>query len=434
MTEARMPATDAGDDEDRTDPYPEYARLRDEAAVHRLDEFEGRIQSWLISRYHDVRAVLSDRRLSRNPRNMNDEVRRTGIPDTSTPLKRTMFNTDPPEHTRLRRLVSRAFTPRRIDEYMRPRIQEVTDELLDRVASEDVVDLMSALALPLPLTVICELIGVPAEDRDQFRAWFSPDIAPGSTKGTWDLSVEYFSRLVAERRATVRTDLPDDEQPDLVSVLIAARDEGQALTDPEILATLTLLLLAGHETTINLIASGMLALFQHPDQLRLLRERPELGPSAVEELLRYTNPIQRSSFLIPTGDIAVSGVTIPCGSLVTVGFASADRDPERFESPDRLDITRADNAHLAFGHGIHYCLGAPLARQEGQIVFGTLLRRFPGIALACPLSEVRWRPNGFQRGLAALPVRLGAASPTAADPSHGGRTRCPSSPSPPTSS
>jgi cytochrome P450 len=416
MTEARTAAETAGarDPGLREDPYAEYARLRGEAAVQRLDEYDGRIQSWFVTRYHDVRAVLADRRLSRSPRHMNDEVRSTGIPDTSTPLKRTMFNTDPPEHTRLRRLVSRAFTPRRIQERMGPRIQQITDELLDRVASEEVADLMSALALPLPLAVISELIGVPAEDRERFRSWFSPDIAPGSTKGTWDESVAYFADLLAARRATVRADLADDEQPDLVSVLIAARDEGQALTDHEILATLTLLLLAGHETTINLIASGLLALFEHPDQLRLLRDRPELGPQAVEELLRHTNPIQRSSYLFPTTDVGVGDVTIPCGSLVTVGFASANRDPERFEDPDRVDITRADNAHLAFGHGVHYCLGAPLARLEGQIVFGTLLRRFPDLALACPLSEVRWRPRGFQRGLAALPVRLRRTAPTAA--------------------
>jgi cytochrome P450 len=413
MTEARTEMVDAGDPGLRADPYPEYARLRSEAAVHRLDEHDGRIQSWFITRYHDVRAVLADKRLSRNPRNMNDEVRSTGIPDMSAPLKRTMFNTDPPEHTRLRRLVSRAFTPRRMEERMRPRIQQITDELLNRVASDEVVDLMSALALPLPLATIGELLGVPAEDRDQFHAWFSPDIAPGSTKGTWDVSVAYFADLVARRRPTVRTDLADDEQPDLVSVLIAARDEGRTMTHEEILATLTLLLLAGHETSINLIGSGLLALFEHPDQLRLLRERPELGPQAVEELLRYTNPFQRSSYLFPTTDICVGDATIPSGSLVSVGFASANRDPERFEVPDRVDITRADNAHLAFGHAVHYCPGASLARLEGQIVFGTLLRRFPDLTLACPLSEVRWRPQGFQRGLVALPVRLRGTAPTA---------------------
>jgi cytochrome P450 len=396
MTEATSAGVDMQEGGFGPDPYAEYARLRAEAPVHYIDDLDG-IRSWLISRYDDVRNGQVDTRLSKVP------------PGGSPPggsITRTLHNTDPPDHTRLRRLISRAFTPRRISERLRPRVQEITDELLDRVAMEDVVDLLPALAVPLPVIVICELIGVPVEDRGRFLAWFDPEAAPGARQGHWGEAMAYFSDLAARRRLAVRADLTEDEQPDLISVLIAARDEGDALSEEELSSTLTLLAVAGQESTLNLIASGMLALLENPDQLRLLRERPELGPSAVEELLRYTSPQQRSPWFA-TEDITIGGVTIPGGGLVSAGLASANRDPARFHDPERLDITRRENHHLAFGHGIHFCLGAPLARQEAQIAISTLLRRFPDIALACAPADVRWRPfDGFFRGLVALPVRF----------------------------
>src|SRR5215471_17916389 len=378
------------------DPYPGYARLRRQGPVCRVRDFMG-IESWLVGRYEDAREALTDRRLAKDALN-GSELYRALAGGADNPLGRNLLSTDPPDHTRLRGLISRAFTPRRIEERLRPRVQEITDQLLDRVASETEVDLVEALAFPLPVTVICELLGVPVADRDQFRAWSQTinstgpeDVRLGATQAL----AGYFSDLVGQRRPTVRADLPEDEQPDLVSVLIAARDQGDALSDVELIGTLMLLLIAGHETTVHLIASGMLALFKHPDQLRLLRDRPELWPSAVEELLRHTNPVQRATFRYATEDVEIGGVTVPEGGLVSVAIASGNRDEARFTDPDRLDVLREENHHLAFGHGIHFCLGAPLARQEGRIAFATLLRRFPDIALAVPPEQVHWRNSGL---------------------------------------
>jgi cytochrome P450 len=413
MDEATTAAVDIMVGEFNTDPYRAYARLRREAPVCRVRDFMG-IESWLIGRYEEARDALADRRLAKDALNGSDAYR-TMAGGADSPLSRNLLSTDPPDHTRLRGLISRAFTPRRIEERLRPRVQEITDELLDRVASETEVDLVEALAFPLPVTVICELLGVPVADREQFRAWSQTINSTGSEDVRLAASLAlagYFSDLVGERRTTVRADLPEDEQPDLVSVLIAARDGGDALNDVELIGTLMLLLIAGHETTVHLIANGMLALFQHPDQLRLLRERPELWPAAVEELLRYTNPAQRATFRYATEDVEIGGVAVPRGGLVSVAIASCNRDEGRFADPDRVDVLREDNHHLAFGHGIHFCLGAPLARQEGRIAFATLLRRFPDIALAVPPEQVPWRFSGLLNGPASLPVRLRPEGPT----------------------
>jgi len=415
-----MAGIDTGDERFRADPYPEYARLRGEARVHCIDDFDG-VLSWLVSRYDDVRDVLTDRRLSKDPATAGEDLRQAGIAVPADPLKRNMINTDPPEHTRLRRLVSRAFTPRRMEQRLRPTVERTAAELLDRMEGEAEVDLIEALALPLQVTAICDLLGVPDGERERFHAWLepapqpSPAAEPGRGPGTqrvrWEAVAGYLADLVAERRRAVRTDLPEDEQPDLISLLIAARDEGDRLTEHELIATLSLLLLAGIETTVNLIANGMLALFEHPDQLRLLRERPEIGPQAVEELLRYTSPAHRSTFRFAREEIEIDGVAIPAGALVSAGLASANRDGRRFPDPDRLDLLRADNQHVAFGHGLHTCLGAPMARLVGLVGLTGLVGRFPDIALAVPAAELRWRPTGFFHGLSALPVRLRLTSP-----------------------
>jgi cytochrome P450 len=297
---------------------------------------------------------------------------------------------------------------------LRRRVQEIVDQLLDAMAPRGEADLISAFAFPLPITVICELLGVPSEDRDDLRAWTRTMVViPGTEEererarqGALALQ-RYLSQLVAQRKAEVRTDLVDGVQPDLLSALIIARDEEGRLSERELVGTMNLLLFAGHETTANLIGNGMLALFRHPDQLRLLRERPELLPSAIEEFLRYEGPSQRGTFRVAMEDVRLSGVSIPAGSVVMVMIGSADRDSQRFADPDRLDITRASGEHLAFGHGIHYCLGAPLARMEGQVAFGALLSRFPDLALACAPEEVRRGPRSiFIRGVVALPVRF----------------------------
>jgi cytochrome P450 len=391
------------------DPYPFYARLRDDTPVCRWRLPNG-LETWQVTRYEDARLVLADRRFS----HAEEALRGAGVfLGGDAAFGPSMMTSDPPDHTRLRRLVTRAFTPRRVEE-LRPRVQQIVDRLLDAMARGHEADLISAFAFPLPVTVICELLGVPPEDQDDLRAWTRTMVIIPATEqererlrdGAQALQ-QYLGRLVARKQAAVRADLPDQAQPDLLSALITARDEGGRLSERELIGTMNLLLFAGHETTANLIGNGMLALFRHPDQLRMLRERPELLPSAIEEFLRYEGPSQRGTFRVAVEDVDVAGVTIPAGSVVMVMIGSADRDPRQFADPDRLDITRGGSDHVAFGHGIHYCLGAPLARMEGQVAFGTLLSRFPDLALACAPDEVRRGPRSiFVRGVVALPVRF----------------------------
>lgn len=355
-------------------------------SVQRVDDFDCK-ESWLVDSYDHAREALATRRLSRRPPIVDEQIKR------------------------FRRLVN-AFSPRRV-ERLRPAVHRVTDELLDRMEPHAEVDLIEAFALPLPMVVICDLFGIPDEDRPRLQEWFAPEAVQTSRERRSEESEEgarYFAELVARRRRTVRADLPEDEQPDLIDALLVARDEDGGLTDDEVVVTLSLLLIAGHENVVNLIASGTLALLQQPDQLRLLRERPELIPTAVEELLRYTSPLQRSAFRYTTEPLEIGGTSIPVSERVSVRLFTANRDPERFERPQVLDVARVENNHLAFGHGVHFCLGAPLARLEGQIVFDSLLRRFPDLALACAPEELHWRPfNGFINGLVALPVRLRGA-------------------------
>lgn len=395
--------------------YEHYAELRREAPVHRLLEPDG-TEIWLVTRYEDARTALADRRLAKDPRGGPEAMRRARPRDPGKVPEEESLDllfSDPPDHDRLRRLVGRAFTPRRV-EGLRPRVQQLTDELLDRMRDQDEADLIAAFAFPLPVTVICELLGIPVEDRDRFRAW-TRDLggAPRTPaeKLSMAVALQAMSRYVADRiaevRPSVRSDLPEEDQPDLLHALIAASEDRDRLTDGELLEMVELLLLAGHETTVNLIGNGTLALLRHPDQLRLLRERPDLLPDAIEEVLRYDGPVERSTFRYTTEAVDVGGVTIPPQSVVCVVLAAADRDPGCFPDPDRLDLARTPNHHLAFGHGIHFCLGAPLARLEGQVAIGSLIAHFPRLELACPVDRLRFRAAGHLiRGLEALPVRL----------------------------
>ncbi|MQA84568.1 MAG: cytochrome P450 [Streptosporangiales bacterium] len=397
----------------RADPYPGYAMLREAGPVHRITTPIG-TESWLITRYEDARAALADGRFSKDPRYAPQRLRDLGVVgDGEGPTGANMLNSDPPDHTRLRRVVGKAFTPRRV-EALRPRVQDVTRQLLDAMAPGE-VDLIGAFAFPLPVTVISELLGVPAEDQDQFRTWTTAMITAPTTPENRRVRDEgigaiqrYLAELTEDRRRHVDTDLPHDAQPDLLSALILAADERGTLSERELQGTLMLLLTAGHETTVNLIGNGMLALLRHRDQLDTLLAHPELLPSAIEEMLRYDGPVEHATLRVATEDVEIGGVTIPKGSVVSIVIGSADRDPRRFADPDDLDIGREENPHLAFGHGIHFCLGAPLARLEGRTAFGELLRRFPRIELACPPEQLRWRPNaaGIFRGVQALPVTL----------------------------
>jgi cytochrome P450 len=316
-----------------------------------------------------------------------------------------MLDRDPPDHTRLRGLVSKAFTPR-VVEGLRPRIQQIVDELLAGVAGRGSMDLIEEFAYPIPVAVICEMLGVPVEDHERFKDW-SLDIArgldliwlgPDSEVGRRSVAArqslaEYFRGLIAQRRAAPRADM--------LSGLIAAEEAGDKLNETELLATCILLLIAGHETTVNLIGNGTLALLRHRDQLRRLQQDPTLIGSAIEELLRYDGPVQRTA-RIPSEDVTIGGRTIARGEMVMPFIGAADRDPVQFPEPDRLDIGRADNRHIAFGWGIHFCLGAPLARIEGQIAINTLIKKWPKLALATDRPE--YRQSLTLRGLKALPV------------------------------
>ncbi|KWW99115.1 Cytochrome P450 [Carbonactinospora thermoautotrophica] len=388
------------------DQYRTYAWLVEHRPVSRVRWVDG-TELWLVTRYDDAKALLAD------PRVVNDLKKQTRIdlaamsglpPEVQPYFLHNVLNTDPPDHTRLRKLVNKAFTPRRVQE-LRPRVQEITDGLLDRIGTREEVDLLEEFAYPLPVTVICELLGVPVADRGRFRAWTAELIAanpeqPERIAPAARQLLDFTFELIEKRR--------HDPGEDLVSALVQVHDEdGDRLSDQELAAMVITLLVAGHETTVHLIGNGTYALLTHPDQLARLRSDPGLLPRAIEEFLRFHSPAEIAGMRYTIAPVEVSGVTIPAGEPVLIALGAADRDPARFPDADRLDVTRDDNPHVAFGHGLHFCLGAALARAEGEIAIGALLRRFPDLALAVPPEEIRWRPT-FLRGLTRLPVRLRA--------------------------
>ncbi|NBE97271.1 cytochrome P450 [Nonomuraea sp. KC401] len=397
----------------RANPYPTYARLREESVVHPVPHPMG-TTIWLVTGYDESRAVLNDTRFSKHPRHAPQWMRDLGVTsEFAGPTGVNMLNSDPPDHTRLRRLVSKGFTLRRVAA-LRPRVQEIADELIDRMAPLGRADLIEEFAYPLPITVISELIGVPEEDRSDFRSWTTAMLLSPldeDQRARRNAGVEaingYLAALVGRKRRELDHRRPEEEQPDLLSALVsAAGAEEGGLSEDELVGMLQLLLVAGHETTANLIGNGMVALLRHPDQLRLLRDDPGLLPSAIEEMLRYDGPVEQGTLRVAVEDVEVGGVIIPAGGQVAVALAAADRDPGQFADPDRFDIRRQDNAHVAFGHGLHFCLGAPLARMEGAIAFTALLKRLPGLALACPPDRLRHRPGAgvLFRGYAEVPV------------------------------
>jgi cytochrome P450 len=381
------------------DPYPMYQRLQADDPVHHSP-----LGFWVLTRYADVMASLRDPRLVKEPI-AAFVAARFGMAVPPPGLGLSMLDRDPPDHTRLRGLVSKAFTPKAL-ERLRPDIQRIVDGLLDQVDGRGEMDLIDEFAYPLPVNVICDMLGVPVKDHERFKQW-GLDIArgldaimlpPDSEVGQRSIAgrralAQYFRELIAQRRAAPRDDM--------LSALIAAEEAGDKLNEEELLATCILLLVAGHETTVNLIGNGTLALLRHPAELRRLRDDPGIIGTAVEELLRFDGPVQRTA-RIPSEDIVVGGRTIPKGEMVMPFLGAADRDPAQFPDPQRLDLTRADNRHIAFGLGIHFCLGAPLARMEGQIAINTLLKRLPKLALATDKPE--FRQSLTLRGLQSLPV------------------------------
>ncbi|MEV4972831.1 cytochrome P450 family protein [Streptomyces scopuliridis] len=398
-----------------TDPYPAYAWLREHSPVHRTALPSG-VEAWLVTRYVDARQALADARLSKNPTHHAGPAHakgKTGIPgERKAELMTHLLNIDPPDHTRLRRLVSKAFTPRRVAEFA-PRVQELTDRLIDDFAAKGEADLIHDFAFPLPIYAICDLLGVPREDQDDFRDWagmmlrHSKPGHAGGPRGGVGRAVKkirgYLADLIHRKRA--------DPGDDLISGLIRAGDHGEHLTENEAAAMAFIILFAGFETTVNLIGNGMFALLRHPDQRALLQRSLAAGETGllatgVEELLRYDGPVELATWRYATEPLTLGGERIATGDAVLVVLAAADRDPERFTDPDTLDLSRRDNQHLGYGHGIHYCLGAPLARVEGQTALATLLTRLPDVRLAGDPADLRWRGGLIMRGLRTLPVQF----------------------------
>jgi cytochrome P450 len=377
------------------DPHSVHARLRAQRPVTAV-VMPGGWPAWLVTGYAEARGALADPRLKKNTPGWQ--------PDPMfAPLERHMLNSDPPDHERLRRLVNKAFTVRRV-ERLRPRITAITTELLDAMSAQHEVDLLASFAFPLPITVICELLGIPAADRDDFRRWSATIVSATATaeqvQADAAAMISYFTALLIAKRRQ-----PAD---DLLSALISVRDSGDSLREDELLSMMFLLLVAGHETTVNLIASGTLALLLNPAELSRLRADPLLLDGAVEELLRSVSPVNHATLRFAAEPVEIGGAQISPGEVIVIALSSANRDPSRYQDPDRLHLGRDSSGHLAFGHGIHYCLGAPLARMEAQIAFGALLQRFGSMRLAVPAESLRWRPSTLIHGLEALPVRLTA--------------------------
>ncbi|MCR6488734.1 cytochrome P450 [Amycolatopsis sp. OK19-0408] len=355
---------------------------------------------WVVSRYADVRQLLTDPRLSKNsaPAGRSSTGERGGF---SAALGAHMLNMDPPDHTRLRRLINKAFTPAAVAR-LRSRIEEITAGLLDALAGARETDLLATFAGPLPITVICELLGVREADRAEFSVWSGVVVSSGpaeEVRESSQLMYTYLCSLIAEKR--------EHPSEDMLSDLVHASDEGDSLSEIELVAMAFLLLVAGHETTVNLIGNGVLALLREPAQLAAVRADPALLPAAVEEFLRFDGPLHLATLRITAEPVEIGDVTIPAGEYVLISLLGANRDPERFPDPDRLDVTRPAAGHLAFGHGIHHCVGAPLARLEAEIAIGALLARFPALRLSADPDTLRWRASTLMHGLESLPVRLG---------------------------
>ncbi len=389
----------------KANPYPTYAQLRATDAVHHVD-LPDRRGFWLVTRYSDVVGILRDSRFVkdyRNARTPTHIAHMAPTPEIVRMLDQHMLAQDPPVHTRLRALVQSAFTPRLVAQ-LTPRIQAVASALVDAVQARGELDVVGDYAFPLSITIIGELLSVPTDDRVRFRAWSSVivenDRRPAAVDRLADTLHEFDAYL--QTLFDARRRMPG---ADLVTGLVHAQHAGDRLSQAELFAMVVLLLVAGHETTVNLIGNAVLALLQHPRQLARLRSEPELIEAAVEELLRYDGPVATSTSRYAAEDVEVGGQLIPRGSMVLVVLGSANRDETQFSDPDRLDIARQGaNTHLAFGHGVHYCLGAPLARLECQIAIATLLRRLPGVRLNTAPEALAWRPGILMRGVQQLTV------------------------------
>ncbi|GHO71987.1 polyketide biosynthesis cytochrome P450 PksS [Ktedonobacter sp. SOSP1-52] len=376
--------------ETKRDLHVFYAQLRSMEPLHYVED----LNFWLTTTYEDALFVLKDPRFTKDRRKISTQQHEQDPLIAS--IFQNMLTVDQPDHSRLRRLVSKAFTPRMIEQ-LRQCIQQITDELLDAVQERGSMDVITEFAYPLPITVISEMLGIPVSDRASFRTWTQAIVNQREdTRTALEAFLHYIQSLLAAKCAHPGNDL--------VSRLVQVRENEDQLSETELVSMVFLLIVAGHETTVNLLGNGTLALLQHPDQMNLLRADPSLLPMAVEELLRYTAPVSLSDERWASEDIPLHGKVIRKGEQVTAALISANADTQQFSDPTKLDITRQENQHLAFGKGIHYCLGAPLARLEGQIAFGTLLRRLPDLRLAIQPNQLTWNINPMLHGLTSLPV------------------------------
>jgi len=397
---------------DQDDPYPLFAEVRELGALHEVTLVDGH-DAWLVARHEEARTLLNDPRLSKDLQAAlasSPEIVAEGLPGPE--FARHMLVVDPPDHTRLRRLVSAAFSVRRI-EGLRPRVQAIIDDLLEAIAVQGPdarVDLVASFAFPLPFTVICELLGVPEPDRAPFGHALGAFLMPTPTPADYERAKEGSDAVVRMLTQLVETKQAD-RGDDLVSGLIDARDGDERLNQQELLSTILQLIIAGHDTTAGLIGNSVVALLRHPDKLAALRANPDEIATAVEEFLRYDSPVPHATFRYATEPVEVAGVTIPAGAQVIIGLALSNRDAEHYPDSETLDLERGDSHHLAFGHGIHFCLGAALARMEGELALRSLLLRFPELRLAVPDEQLHWgHGDGLVlRGLTELPVIPGPA-------------------------
>ncbi|MEU2346105.1 cytochrome P450 [Streptomyces sp. NPDC013082] len=378
------------------DPYPTYAAMRSACPVQAVASGSGGRLSYLVTGYAEAREALADARLSKDTSAFfaGKESKRRLHPAVA----HNMLSSDPPEHTRLRKLVTKAFTTGAVAE-LRPFIARVTDDLLDQWPVGEPFDFMTGLAVPLPVIVICELLGVPEEDRPDIRRWSGELFAagqPGVIDAASHSLADYMTDLIAAKRRHPGSSLLDR--------LISARYGDDRLNEEELVSLAVLLLVAGHETTTNFLGNATLSLLQHPAELDRLRQNPDDIPTVLDELLRFDSPVSTATFRFTTEAVTLGGTDIPAGAPVLVALGAANRDPERFPSPDQFDANRDAAGHLAFGHGIHRCVGAPLAKAEAEIALRAVLTRFPGLRLAVPPDQLQWRHARLVRGLTSLPV------------------------------
>jgi cytochrome P450 len=389
-------------------PFELYARLRREGPAREVVMPNG-VKMWMVTRYDDARAILADTRIGKDGRRMNEFYAKHSGAEAPPPgfddeLSAHMLNSDPPRHERLRKLVSRAFTTRNT-ERLRPRVQRTVEDLLDAMEGHDEVDLISGYAMALPITVITEMLGVPQPDRDKFRQWATTLVGSHHTgeevEQASEAMIEYAGRLIAEKRSN-----PAD---DLLSTIVSVSDDGDQLTHGELVAMVFLLVAAGHEATMNTLGNALHALLTNPGELARLRANPGLlHTTALDELQRYDGGVGLATFRFTKEEIPLNGVTIPAGEIVVVSLTSANRDEARYDDPDLLDISRSAHQHLAFGHGIHYCVGAQLGKIQVVTAIGRLIERFPNLTLAVPADQLKWKTSNLMRGLESLPVHLNA--------------------------